>query len=137
MSEKGFITIKDLSDSLGISKQRIQQIIAKLPTNKMPNKEGNKYILSPLDVFNIKENMGYGNDNKTTNRVVDYDIYVDLLNSSKEKDEQIKKLVDSQNEMQKLLDQQQQLQLKTQEMLEEKTLLLETEKRKKWWHFWN
>lgn len=45
------------------------------------------------------------------------------------KDEQIKKL-------QQALDQQQQLQLKTQQMLEEKTLILETAQKKKWWQVW-
>ena len=45
------------------------------------------------------------------------------------KDSQINKLHD-------LLDQQQQLQLKTQQMLEEKTLLLETVQKRKWWKFW-
>ena len=97
-------TIKELVDELGVSKQRIQQIIAKLPTSKTPNKVGNKYVLNKKDVYNIKVLMGFEIDKfsttESTNKLVDYDIYLDVLNSSKEKDEQLKL-------MQKLLDQQQ------------------------------
>ena len=39
--------------------------------------------------------------------------------------------------LQKLLDQQQNLQLQTQKMLEEKTLLLTQKQNKKWWMFWD
>lgn len=155
MTEK---TIKELAEELGVSKQRIQQIIAKLPTSKMPNKVGNKYVLNKKDIYNIKVLMGVERDNFSTsesaNKIVDYDIYLDVLNSSKEKDEQLKL-------MQKLLNQQQQLTLQANqqiEKLQEQLQLTYTEKtsekksttfsedeerlntpptnKKKWWQIW-
>ncbi|MBZ6009125.1 MarR family transcriptional regulator [Leuconostoc gelidum subsp. aenigmaticum] len=116
-------TIRELADELGVSKQRIQQIIAKLSTNKVPNKEGNKYVLNQKDVHNIKVLMGIENDKSTTikmeNRVVDYDVYLDTIESMKEKDEQIKSLLEVQKQTQNLLDQQQRLALQDKKMLEE------------------
>ena len=50
--------------------------------------------------------------------------------------EQIEDLKEQNHDLRKLLNQQQQLQLKTQQMLEEKTLLLETVQKRKWWKFW-
>lgn len=148
MTEK---TIKELAEELGVSKQRIQQIIAKLPTSKMPNKVGNKYVLNKKDIYNIKVLMGIERDNFSTsesaNKIVDYDIYLDVLSSSKEKDEQLKL-------MQKLLDQQQQLTLQANQQIEklqeqlQLTYTAETSEneesqndtpptnKKKWWQFW-
>lgn len=141
-------TIKELAEELGVSKQRIQQIIDKLPTSKTPNKVGNKFILNEKNIYDIKVLMGFEIDNfstnKSTNELVDYDIYLDVLNSSKEKDEQIKL-------MQKLLDQQQQLTLQANkqiEKLQEQLLLsapeesisedsaLPKEPQRKWWQFY-
>ena len=73
--------IRELADELGVSKQRIQQIIAKLSPSKTPNKEGNRYVLIVQDVKNIKDLMGFDNDksstSESTNRLVDYDVYLD------------------------------------------------------------
>ncbi|UVW17421.1 MarR family transcriptional regulator [Leuconostoc citreum] len=116
-------TIRELADELGVSKQRIQQIIAKLSPSKTPNKDGNRYVLNARDVKNIKEFMGYENDqsptSESTNRLVDYDVYLDVINSIKEKDEQIKSLLDVQKQTQNLLDQQQRLALQDKKLLEE------------------
>ena len=116
-------TIRELADELGVSKQRIQQIIAKLSPSKTPNKDGNRYVLNARDVKNIKESMGYENDqsptSESTNRLVDYDVYLDVINSIKEKDEQIKSLLDVQKQTQNLLDQQQRLALQDKKLLEE------------------
>jgi len=116
-------TIRELADELGVSKQRIQQIIAKLSPNKMPSKDGNKYILNDKDIRNIKDLMGFKNDNsstnKSTNRVVDYDIYLNVIDSIKVKDEQIKSLLEVQKQTQNLLDQQQRLALQDKKILEE------------------
>jgi len=161
-------TVKELADELGVSKQRIQQIIAKLPTNKMPNKDGNKFVLNKKDIYNIKVSMGLKVDkistNQTTNRVVDYDIYMNVLNSLENKDEQINNLIESQKQTQKLLDQQQQLSLQDKQLITElrQQLALESPKEEmdtteteevvaeeeiisvkpteeqvpKWWQFW-
>ena len=155
-------TIRELADELGVSKQRVQQIIDKLSTSKKPKKEGNRYVLNAQDVKKIKELMGFGDDNsstsESTNKLVDYDIYLDVINSIKEKDEQIKSLLEVQKQTQNLLDQQQRLALQDKKNLEEykaeikdlKELNMPTEyikkedshqkespksPNKKWWHF--
>ena len=116
-------TIRELADELGVSKQRIQQIIAKLSSSKTPNKDGNRYVLNARDVKNIKESMGFDNDksstSESTNRFVDYDVYLDVIDSIKEKDEQIKSLLEVQKQTQILLDQLQRLALQDKKLLEE------------------
>ena len=158
-------TIRELADELGVSKQRIQQIIAKLSPSKTPKKNGNKYVLNAQDVDNIKSYMGFENDNpstiESTNRLVDYDIYLDVIDSIKEKDGQIKSLLEVQKQTQNLLDQQQRLALQDKKLLEEykleikelKALTMSTQgseiddaiqkenivkdpQNKKWWLFW-
>ncbi|MFT8993205.1 MAG: MarR family transcriptional regulator [Liquorilactobacillus hordei] len=116
-------TIRELAAELGVSKQRIQQIITKLSPSKIPNKEGNRYVLNHTDVHNIKVLMGLENDKssttETTNRFVNYDVYLDVIDSIKEKDEQIKSLLEVQKQTQNLLDQQQRLALQDKKLLEE------------------
>lgn len=51
-------TVRILADEIGVSKQRIQQIIDKLPDNQKPTKRGNRYVLSEIDIINIKIEMG-------------------------------------------------------------------------------
>lgn len=81
--------------------------------SKTPNKEGNRYVLNAQDVKNIKALMGFENNksstSESTNRLVDYDVYLDVIDSIKEKDEQIKSLLEVQKQTQNLLDQQQRL----------------------------
>ena len=116
-------TIRELAEELGVSKQRIQQIIAKLSPSKTPNKDGNRYVLNSRDVKNIKEFMGCDKDksstSESTNKLVDYDVYLDVIDSIKEKDEQIKSLLEVQKQTQSLLDQQQRLALQDKKLLEE------------------
>lgn len=116
-------TIRELAEELGVSKQRIQQIITNLSTSKIPKKEGNRYVLNSRDVHNIKASMGMESDNKstieTTSRVVDYDIYLDVMDVIKEKDNQIKNLLEVQKQTQNLLDQQQRLALQDKKLLDE------------------
>lgn len=113
--EKELITIKELADTLGYSKQRIQQIIDKLPTNKKPKKQGNRFVLSSSNVEDIKFLLGIEVDKRTTNnQQVDKGTVVDeiFLKQLEEKDEQIKTL-------HKLLDQQQQLTLQANKKIEQ------------------
>lgn len=63
--------------------------------------------------------MGFDNDKPSTNRLVDYDVYLDVIDSIKEKDEQIKILLEVQKQTQNLLDQQQRLALQDKKILEE------------------
>ncbi|CAH0417580.1 hypothetical protein WFA24289_01922 [Periweissella fabaria] len=116
-------TIRELADELGVSKQRIHQIIANLSPSKTPNKEGNRYVLNSRDINNIKSFMGFENVNSSTsdstNRIVDYDVYLDMIASIKEKDEQIKSLLEVQKQTLNILDQQQRLALQDKKLLEE------------------
>ena len=67
--------------------------------------------------------MGFDNEkswtSESTNRLVDYDVYLDVIDSIKEKDEQIKILLEVQKQTQNLLDQQQRLALQDKKILEE------------------
>ncbi|MEY2382746.1 MarR family transcriptional regulator, partial [Lactiplantibacillus pentosus] len=67
--------------------------------------------------------MGFENNksstSESTNRLVDYDVYLDVIDSIKEKDEQIKSLLEVQKQTQNLLDQQQRLALQDKNLLEE------------------
>lgn len=116
-------TIRELAEELGVSKQRIQQIITNLSTSEMPRKEGNRYVLNARNVHKIKVLMGIENDNssttETTKRVVDYDVYLDVIDVIKEKDNQINNLLEVQKQTQNLLDQQQRLAVQDKKLLDE------------------
>ena len=99
-------TIKELADELGVSKQAIQYHIKFLPTENRQK--------------NDKKQTEDTQEKVTVNSV--------LL-------EQVSDLKEQNNDLRKLLDQQQQLHFKTQQMLEEKTLLLDTARKRKWWNF--
>ena len=127
-------TIKELADELGISKQAVRKYINKLPSTMIPTKEKGKYILS-LDIQDfIRSKASTVNSTKTPT----VDKLVDTLKDEfiADKDNQITDLKVQNDDLRKLLDQQQQLQLKTQQMLEEKTLLLEKVQNKRWWQIW-
>lgn len=108
MSDK---TIKEFSEELGLSKQRIQQVIDKLPTSKMPNKVGNKYILSSKNQRIIKEYLGLESQIETTNDLSNLQLI--------EKDKQIENLHELLQQQQKLLDQQQQLTLQANSQIQQ------------------
>lgn len=145
-------TIKELADELGTSKQNLQYHLNFLPSkNRQKNSKGIT-VLSPEEQAIIKDRVKKisqknGKKNSQKNNRENFDINQYLLKEIEEvkknrdrqlsiKDEQIKSLVEAQKQTQNLLDQQQQLQLKTQQMLEEKTLMLETAQKKKWYQFW-
>lgn len=111
-------TIKELADELGISKQAVRKYFNKLPSTMIPTKEKGKYILS-LDIQDfIRSKASTVNSTKTPT----VDKLVDTLKDEfiADKDNQITDLKVQNDDLRKLLDQQQQLQLKTQQMLEEK-----------------
>ena len=128
-------TIKQVADEFGITKQAIRKHLDKLPPTLKLIKEGNTYYLSSdIQDFLKKKISTVGS--KVDTKV---DTQVDILkdNIIADKQVQIDKLLEQNEHLSRLLDQQQQLQLKTQELLEEKTLLLETTQNKKWWKFWS
>jgi hypothetical protein len=94
-----------------------------LPTKNRQKNDNGIIVINLLEQGFIKERVGQKIDKKQTkeNRF----LY-----------EQIEDLKEQNHDLRKLLNQQQQLQLKTQQMLEEKTLLLETVQKRKWWKFW-
>ena len=111
-------TIKELADELHVSKQRIQQVIDKLPTSKKPKKTGNKFLLNPLIQKEIKkrilkktttEKQQVGDNYSTTN---DNNYFKTLESQLNQKDKQIDKL-------QSLLDQQQILTLQANKKIEQ------------------
>lgn len=94
-----------------------------MPTKNRQKNDNGIIVINLLEQGFIKERVGQKIDKKQTkeNRF----LY-----------EQIEDLKEQNHDLRKLLNQQQQLQLKTQQMLEEKTLLLETVQKRKWWKFW-
>lgn len=126
-------TLKELADELGVSKQAVRKYFDKLPPTLVPTKENGKYLLS-LEIQNFISSKVSTVD---TTKVSTVDTLVDTLKDEliSEKNSQITDLRKQNNDLRKLLDQQQQLQFKTQQMLEEKTLLLDTARKRKWWNF--
>lgn len=131
------MTIKELADELGVSKQAIQKRINNLPTNQQPTKVGGRYILSKEVVNTISKQYAgnnvdmevnqqstedYVGDNPLSEVVADLKLdKIELFSSMKMKDKQIETL-------QKLLDQQQQLTLQANIKIKElETTLTETE----------
>jgi len=142
------ITIKALADELGIDKKKVSYQVSKLDDELVEKIDG-KIYLSDVAILAIKKN--FINRNKTN---LDGKINTNFDNIShkliQEKDAQLSLLKEESNFLKKqivdlntLLDQQQQLQLKTQQMLAEKASLLELKNdelnqlhEKKWWQFW-
>lgn len=111
-------TIKEFSEEIDFSKQRIQQIIDKLPTNRRPKKSGNKYVLSEEIQREIKISLGIESTNSSpNNQQIEVGVFELLKQQLEEKDRQIKNLQDTLNEQQTLLSQQQQLQLMEQQKM--------------------
>lgn len=130
-------TIKQLADELGVSKQAIQKRLKKLPDNQQPTKVNGTYLLNDSVVSTIRKAYlkGKEGDNLSTNQqptsdnvgdnLIFKEVIADLKNdkinlfdSIKEKDDQIKQL-------QKLLDQQQVLTLQANKKIEQLELTLE------------
>ena len=127
-------TIKELADELGISKQAVRKYFNKLPSTMIPTTEKGKYILT-LDIQDfIRSKASTVNSTKTPT----VDKLVDTLKDEfiADKDNQITDLKVQNDDLRKLLAQHHQLHLKTQQRLEEKTLLLEKVQKKRWWQIW-
>lgn len=146
---ENFKTIKELADELGVSKSKIHYQVSKLPSEYVIKDNGKKLLTtvaiklikenlgvelnselnSELNTFKHPENTdnkGINGDpaielNSTLNSYLNslkHQIeYLEL--QSKNKDEQIKSLVETQKQIQNLLDQQQRLALQDKKLLEE------------------
>lgn len=116
-------TIKEFADELGVTRQAIQYHV----TNNFGKKLAkNKKGISVLNLEQQRTIMKLLTKNSDKVLSVSSKQKTDELSVSQYK--QIKNLREQNNDLRKLLDQQQQLQLRTQKQLEDKTLLLETNK---------
>lgn len=115
------MTVKELADELGITKQKLMYHAKKLNKNQYAIKEG-VFHLNDLGIKALKEKFGTQNSEKNTKNNGENHIEI-ITNQLKQKDEQLEK-------MQKLLDQQQQLHLQANQRIEmlEKQLSLEEPK---------
>ncbi|EPC2754466.1 MarR family transcriptional regulator [Listeria monocytogenes] len=112
-------TIRELSEELGVSKQRIQQVVDNLPTSKKPQKINNRYVININIQKEIKKNIqkSKNESNKENNKFGDKKTtsendYLSVITMQlKEKDKQIEQL-------QKLLEQQQILTLQANKKVE-------------------
>ena len=136
------MTIKELADELGVSKDKIKYRVGKLPSNYLVKKNGVTYLKSE-GIQAIREQVG---ENSPVNSLgnyppfTQYDKVVELLEKEldvlrsqlEEKDKQLE-------QAHKLIDQEQQLRMVTEQkllLLEEKTEEQEEIHKKPWWKLW-
>lgn len=113
-------TIKEFADDLGVTRQTIHYYLSKklskeLSKERTKNEKG-IVVLTSLEQDIIKKSINQDTVKKTVKQEQKY---------TKLQAEQIQRLEKQNAELSKLLDQQQQLQLRTQNQLEEKTKLLQ------------
>lgn len=138
------MTIKELADELGVSKQAIRKHLEKLPPTLSVTKKGNTIHLdADVSAFvrkkvtrvtsnQTKENKfenNSTNDKKTTNN---YEFEKILNEQLKVKDKQLAEKDKQIQTMQKLLDQQQQLSLQTNKQINQLQLQLSNETENDW-----
>ena len=127
-------TVQELADQLGVTRQRVQQVIQALPKEKQAKKEKGRLQITEQVEADIKAFMRKGETAKANKQASKFNLLVNLLkeNNANLKDEneflkgQIKdlqlklsqeqKLVSQQH---KLIDQEQQLHLADQERIKE------------------
>ena len=127
-------TVQELADELGVTRQRVQQVIQTLPREKQAKKEKGRLQITEQVEADIKASMHSNEKDKASKQASKSDLLVNLLkeNNSNLKDEnkflkeQIKdlqlKLSQEQTlvgQQQKLIDQEQQLHLADQERIKE------------------
>ncbi|MGF2056087.1 hypothetical protein [Vagococcus fluvialis] len=127
MQNKG-LTLKQLADKLEVSKSYIDKIIRTLGMHTELEKDGNRYVVNPsqqkeIESFlNNKKSHTETHTQSNTNMHTSESSEIEFLRSQLiERNKEIENL-------HKILDQQQQLQLKTQNLLEEQKLLVSTDK---------
>ena len=151
MKNKSDVTIKELADELGITKQAVRRYFDQLPTELVPTKKGGSYQINPKAQAFIKDRVNRV-DSKLdiqidTNKVdvdtkldshVDskLDSHVDSKNDSElvkfqkefiqDKNEQIESLKEQVKKLHTLLDQQQQLTLQSNKQIDKLQLQLES-----------
>lgn len=119
-------TVRELADELGVSKQRIQQVVGKLPTSGKPQKQRGRYVIDARSERDIRALIGNGKPSgkqqlcsKFTDKgkQVPDKLFLEMKDRIKNQTEEIKQKNMQLEKMQKLLDQSQQLQLMAEQKL--------------------
>lgn len=122
------LTLKQLADKLDVSKSYIDKTIRTLGMHTELKKDGNRYVVTPSQQRNIELFL----DNKKSHTETHTQSNTSVHTSERSEVEFLRsQLVERNKEIEnlhKILDQQQQLQLKTQNLLEEQKLLVSTDK---------
>ena len=122
MTEKtAYKTIKEFADELKISRQTVHYHVSKELSDKRVHNDKGIVVLTPTEQEIIR--------NKVVKKAVKKTVIKNNL-YDKNKDQQIHSLEKQVDKLSTLLDQQQKLQLKTQQLLEEKTKLIESNESK-------
>ena len=143
MKNKSDVTIKELADELGITKQAVRRYFDQLPTELVPTKKGGSYQINPKAQAFIKDRVNRVDsklDSQIDTNKVDVDTkldsHVDSQNDSEivkfqkefiqDKNEQIESLKEQVKKLHTLLDQQQQLTLQSNKQIDKLQLQLES-----------
>jgi len=143
MKNKSDVTIKELADELGITKQAVRRYFDQLPTELVPTKKGGSYQINPKAQAFIKDRVNRVDsklDSQIDTNKVDVDTkldsHVDSKNDSElvkfqkefiqDKNEQIESLKEQVKKLHTLLDQQQQLTLQSNKQIDKLQLQLES-----------
>lgn len=146
------MTIKDLADELGVSKQAIRKHLEKLPPTLSVTKKGNTIFLEAavsdfvrskvtrgtsnltgkVTSNQVEEKEAKNNPNRDTKTTNPFEIEKILNEQLKIKDKQLAEKDKQMQTMQKLLDQQQQLSLQTNKQISQLQLQLSNETEKDW-----
>lgn len=146
-------TIKELAEELGVSKQTIRNTIAKLGLQSSLRKSKNAFTIDKKQEILIKRELLDNYEDENANQNVkkfantlqsDLQFSLRLFESQiEEKNKQLEQKDKQIEQLQKLLDQQQQLQLKTQNQLDQLQLEYKQEEpqgtsneKKSFWKFW-
>lgn len=147
MTKKADVTIKELADELGITKQAVRRYFEQLPTELVPTKKSGSYQISLKAQSFIRDKVNRVDTNVgsqlDTNKIdvdtkldSDVDTRVDSQSDSElakfqkefiqDKNEQIESLKEQVSKLHTLLDQQQQLTLQSNKQIEKLQLQLGT-----------
>lgn len=147
MTNKSNVTIKELADELGITKQAVRRYFEQLPTQLVPTKKGGSYQINVEAQAFIRDKVNRVNtklDSQVDTNKVDVDTKLDsqvdtsvdseneheLIKLQKEfiqdKNEQIESLKEQIKKLHMLLDQQQQLTLQSNKQIDKLQLQLES-----------
>ena len=122
------LTLKQLADKLGVSKSYIDKTIRTLGMHTKLEKDGNRYVINVSQQKEIERFLDIKKSHTETHTQPNTSMHT----SERSEVEFLRlQLIERNKEIEnlhKILDQQQQLQLKTQNLLEEQKLIVTTEK---------